>query len=80
MKQVNYKINVTTGNSDKNIKKVDKDVKKLGKNVGDVSKKGSKEIGNLNDSFAVMPGSIGRVVQSFKALKIECCLVVLVLL
>ena len=70
MKQVNYKINVTTGNSDKNIKKVDKDVKKLGKNVGDVSKKGSKEIGNLNDSFAVMPGSIGRVVQSFKALKI----------
>ena len=70
MKQVNYKINVTTGNSDKNIKKVDKDVKKLGKNVGDVSKKGSKEIGNLNDSFAVMPGSIGRVVQSFKALKL----------
>ncbi len=66
MKQVNYKINVTTGNSDKNIKKTEKNVKGLGKDVKDVN----KSSGNLNDSFAVMPGSIGRVVQSFKALKI----------
>ena len=66
MKQVNYKINVTTGNSDKNIKKTEKNVKGLGKDVKDVNKSST----NLNDSFAVMPGSIGRVVQSFKALKL----------
>ena len=66
MKQVNYKINVTTGSSDKNIKKTEKNIKGLGKDVKDVNKSST----NLNDSFAVMPGSIGRVVQSFKALKI----------
>tara|TARA_R100001163_G_scaffold9810_1_gene9373 strand:+ start:3053 stop:5464 length:2412 start_codon:yes stop_codon:yes gene_type:complete len=66
MKQVNYKINVTTGNSDKNIKKTEKNIKGLGKDVKDVNKSST----NLNDSFAVMPGSIGRVVQSFKALKL----------
>ena len=66
MKQVNYKINVTTGNSDKNIKKTEKNIKGLGKDVKDVNKSST----NLNDSFAVMPGSIGRVVQSFKMLKI----------
>lgn len=66
MKQVNYKINVTTGSSDKNIKKTEKNIKGLGKDVKDVNKSSN----NLNDSFAVMPGSIGRVVQSFKALKI----------
>jgi len=66
MKQVNYKINVTTGSSDKNIAKTNSQVDKLDKGVKSVSKSST----NLNDSFAVMPGSIGRVVQSFKALKI----------
>mgnify|MGYP003123287661 CR=1 FL=1 len=66
MKQVNYKINVTTGSSDKNIAKTNSQVDKLDKGVKSVSKSST----NLNDSFAVMPGSIGRVVQSFKALKV----------
>ena len=66
MKQVNYKINVSTGNSSKNVKKTGKDVKKLGKDVKDVNKSSN----NLNDSFAVLPGSIGRVAQSFKMLKV----------
>ena len=66
MKQVNYRINVTTGSSDKNIAKTEKNIKGLGKDVKDVNRSTT----NLNDSFAVMPGSIGRVVQSFKALKV----------
>jgi hypothetical protein len=66
MKQVNYRINVTTASSDKNIKKTEKNVKGLGKGVKSVNKSTT----NLNDSLAVMPGSIGRVVQSFKALKV----------
>ena len=66
MKQVNYRINVTTGSSDKNIAKTEKSIKGLGKDVKNVNKSTT----NLNDSFAVMPGSIGRVVQSFKALKV----------
>ena len=66
MKQVNYRINVTTGSSDKNIAKTEKNIKGLGKDVKSVNKSTT----NLNDSFAVMPGSIGRVVQSFKALKV----------
>lgn len=66
MKQVNYRINVTTASSDKNIKKTEKNVKGLGKGVKDVNKSTT----NLNDSLAVMPGSIGRIVQSFKALKV----------
>ena len=70
MKKFIAELEIRTKNSSKNIKKVDKDVKDLGKNVKNVSKKGSKDIGSLNDQFAVMPGSIGRVVQSFKALKI----------
>lgn len=66
MKEVNYRINVTTASSDKNIKKTEKNVKGLGKGVKDVNKSTT----NLNDSLAVMPGSIGRIVQSFKALKV----------
>ena len=66
MKQVNYRINVTTGSSDKNIAKTEKSIKGLGRDVKSVNKSTT----NLNDSFAVMPGSIGRVVQSFKALKV----------
>ena len=66
MKQVNNRINVTTGSSDKNIAKTEKSIKGLGKDVKNVNKSTT----NLNDSFAVMPGSIGRVVQSFKALKV----------
>lgn len=70
MKQVNYKINIDTGSSNANIKKTDASVKNLGKDIDKVSVKGKKGMDGLGNSFAMMPGGIGRVVQSLKMLKI----------
>ena len=65
MKKYVVDVEVKTGKSKANLDKTNKQVKNLDNNVKSVAKSST----NLNDSFAVMPGSIGRVVQSFKALK-----------
>ena len=66
MKKYVVDVEVKTGKSKANLDKTNKQVKNLDNNVKSVAKSST----NLNDSFAVMPGSIGRVVQSFKALKV----------
>tara|TARA_R110002020_G_scaffold158216_10_gene341325 strand:- start:395 stop:2827 length:2433 start_codon:yes stop_codon:yes gene_type:complete len=66
MKKYIVDVEVKTGKSKVNLDKTNKQVKNLDKNVKNVAKSST----SLNDSFAVMPGSIGRIVQSFKALKL----------
>lgn len=52
------------------IKKVDKALKNTSKQAVKTSKTASKSVNSLNDSLAVMPGPIQKIITGFKMLKV----------
>ena len=52
------------------VKKIDKSLKNTGKQAVKTSKTASKSVNSLNDSLAVMPGPIQKIITGFKMLKV----------